>query len=172
MSDFPRWKYALVAAVLLFGFLYALPNVFPPQPAAQISADRGATIDSALQDKVEQTLKKAKIPYVGISISDQSQASGHRRMLVRFADRPLHYFGLLSATTFGMSLGMMFLAFVDTSAVRLVTYSTVVMPAVALLGFCLSFYFLMMGLICELAQRTSPRTERALAPLARIESLA
>ncbi len=86
MSDFPRWKYALVAAVLLFGFLYALPNVFPPQPAAQISANRGATIDSALQDKVEQTLKKAKIPYVGISISDQSQASGHRRMLVRFAD--------------------------------------------------------------------------------------
>ncbi|MGN6740833.1 hypothetical protein, partial [Dyella sp.] len=26
MSDFPRWKYALVALVLLFGILYALPN--------------------------------------------------------------------------------------------------------------------------------------------------
>ncbi len=85
MSDFPRWKYALVAVVLLFGFLYASPNVFAPVPAVQISANRGSTIDSAMQDKVEQALKKDKLAFTGISISEDSQASGNRRMLVRFA---------------------------------------------------------------------------------------
>ena len=29
MNEFPRWKYALVAVALFFGFLYALPNLFP-----------------------------------------------------------------------------------------------------------------------------------------------
>jgi len=93
------------------------------------------------------------------------------RVLVRFASQPLHYFGLLAIGTFGLSLGMTFLAFVDTTSVRLVNYSTVVMPSVAVLGFCLSFYFLMMGLLCELALRSSPVREGAHAPIVRCEEL-
>jgi glycosyltransferase involved in cell wall biosynthesis len=91
------------------------------------------------------------------------------RMLVRFSGQPLHYFGLLAITTFGCALGITFLAFVDTTSVRLVNYSTVVMPAVAILAFCLSFYFLMMGLVCELALRSNPAREGAHAPMARLE---
>ena len=89
MSDFPRWKYALVAAVLLFGFLYALPNVFAPVPAVQISANRGATVDETLKGKVEHLLKQNKLSWTGISISSDTQASGNRRMLVRFASDDL-----------------------------------------------------------------------------------
>ena len=48
MNEFPRWKYALVAVALFFGFLYALPNLFPKEPAVQISAHRGFTVDTAL----------------------------------------------------------------------------------------------------------------------------
>lgn len=94
------------------------------------------------------------------------------RLLVRFANQPLHYFGLLSMATFAGSLAMTFLAFVDTTSMRLVNYSTVVMPAVAILAFCLSAYFLMMGLLCELALRTSgTRDTSALAPMYRLETL-
>ena len=50
MSDFPRWKYALVALVMLFGVIYALPNAFIPLPAVQVTANRGAApIDATLQ---------------------------------------------------------------------------------------------------------------------------
>jgi glycosyltransferase involved in cell wall biosynthesis len=91
------------------------------------------------------------------------------RLLVRFAGQPLHYFGLLAIATFLLALCVTFLAFVDTTSVRLVNYSTVVLPSVAVLAFCLSFYFLMMGLVCELALSSNPKRETAHVPLARHE---
>ena len=57
MSDFPRWKYALVALVMLFGVIYALPNAFAPLPAVQVTANRGAApIDASLRQKVAAAL--------------------------------------------------------------------------------------------------------------------
>jgi glycosyltransferase involved in cell wall biosynthesis len=92
------------------------------------------------------------------------------RLLVRFAGQPLHYFGLLAIGVFGAALALTFMAFVDTTTVRLVNYSTVVMPSVAVLAFCLSFYFLMMGLMCELALRTTRPRDGAYVPMVRHES--
>jgi glycosyltransferase involved in cell wall biosynthesis len=92
------------------------------------------------------------------------------RLLVRFAGQPLHYFGLLALGTFAVAAGLTFLAFVDTSSVRVVNYSTVVMPTVAVLGLGLSVYFLMMGLLCELALRHLPSREGVPQPMARRET--
>jgi len=39
MLEFPRWKYVLVALVLLFSAFYALPNLYPQDPAVQIAGD-------------------------------------------------------------------------------------------------------------------------------------
>ena len=62
MSDFPRWKYALVALVMLFGIVYALPNAFIPSPAVQVTANRDAPpIDSSIQQKVAAALAKQNI---------------------------------------------------------------------------------------------------------------
>jgi len=62
MSDFPRWKYALVVLVMLFGILYALPNAFVPLPAVQVTANKGsAPIDDTLRQKVADALAKDKI---------------------------------------------------------------------------------------------------------------
>lgn len=91
------------------------------------------------------------------------------RLLVRFSGQPMHYFGLLGIATFMIALGLSFVAFVDTGTMELVNYSTVVLPAVATLCFCLSFYFLMMGLLCELALRSSSARETAYAPMAKEE---
>ena len=62
MSDFPRWKYALVALAMLFGIVYALPNAFVPLPAVQVTANKGsAPIDDALRQKVSDALAKDHI---------------------------------------------------------------------------------------------------------------
>ncbi len=62
MSDFPRWKYALVALVMLFGVIYALPNAFPPVPAVQVTANRDVPpIDQAVQQKVSAALTARNI---------------------------------------------------------------------------------------------------------------
>jgi preprotein translocase subunit SecD len=68
MSDFPRWKYALVAIVLVLGIVYALPNVFLPVPAVQITANRNGTVDQALEQKVIDALKKANVASTGVEI--------------------------------------------------------------------------------------------------------
>jgi len=93
------------------------------------------------------------------------------QLLVRFSNSPLQYFGLLSILTMVGAMGLVFLAFVDTTSMRLVNYSTVIMPAVAVLAFGLSVYLLMMGLLCELALRTVPSRDIIYAPMVRLEEL-
>jgi len=68
MNDFPRWRYALVAVVLLFGIIYALPNVFPPVPSVQVLASHGAALDASVQQKVAAALKEQNVPYSELAI--------------------------------------------------------------------------------------------------------
>jgi preprotein translocase subunit SecD len=79
MFEFPKWKLGLVALLVFLAALYALPNIFPEQPAIQISANRGAMIDDVLQGKVEGSLKGAGLPYFGLERDE-------RHLLVRFPD--------------------------------------------------------------------------------------
>jgi len=60
MLEFSRWKYILAALVLLASAFYAMPNLFPQDPAVQISANRGV-VDAALQSRIEELLKKSGI---------------------------------------------------------------------------------------------------------------
>jgi len=69
MNDFPRWKYAIVLVVLLLGVLYGVPNLFVQQPAVQISANRGATVDQALKEQVQGELEKKKVGFQSIELS-------------------------------------------------------------------------------------------------------
>jgi preprotein translocase subunit SecD len=77
MNEFSKWKYALVAIVLLLGFVYALPIVFPQQPAVQISANRGATVDAALKEKVLGILQTKKLEFKDVELNGD-------RLLARF----------------------------------------------------------------------------------------
>jgi len=69
MSDFPRWKYALVAIVLVLGIVYALPNVFLPVPAVQVTANRNGTVDQAIEQKAIDALKKANIVSTSVELN-------------------------------------------------------------------------------------------------------
>ena len=77
MNDFPRWKYILVAVVLLFGVIYALPILFPQQPAVQVSANRGGNVDEALKEKVLGILQTKKIDFKDVELNGD-------RLLARF----------------------------------------------------------------------------------------
>jgi len=56
MNRYPLWKYVLVGVVLLVGLIYAAPNLFPSQPAVQISSTSEDVLDEASQQRFEQAL--------------------------------------------------------------------------------------------------------------------
>ncbi|MGC1549326.1 MAG: protein translocase subunit SecD [Rhodanobacter sp.] len=88
MSDFPRWKYALVVIVMVFGILYALPNAYVPLQAVQVaSARNNAPVDEALEQKITSALQSAKIPYGNISL--KHDANKGDSVLVGFANGDL-----------------------------------------------------------------------------------
>jgi preprotein translocase subunit SecD len=61
MLEYGRFKYLTILVVVLLSALYALPNVFPQDPSVQVTANRGAKIDTTLKQRVEADLKKAGI---------------------------------------------------------------------------------------------------------------
>ena len=77
MLEYARWKYIVILIVLALSVLYAVPNVFPSEPAVQVTANRGATVDAALQQRVEAALKKAAVPF------DSSVVGEDGNLLVR-----------------------------------------------------------------------------------------
>jgi preprotein translocase subunit SecD len=79
MLEFPRWKYFLIALIVLVSALYALPNVYPQDPALQIAANQGGAIDDALASRVRGLLEARKIPY-------KSVAKEGDDLIVRLAD--------------------------------------------------------------------------------------
>lgn len=79
MLEFPRWKNILVLAVLFFSLLYAMPNLFPQDPAVQITANRGHVVDAALKTRVAAALQAGRIPVKSIDLA-------HDELLVRLND--------------------------------------------------------------------------------------
>ena len=59
---YPAWKYLLILVVLVISTIYALPSLYPDEPAVQISgAKAGTTIDQSVIQKAEQILNSEKI---------------------------------------------------------------------------------------------------------------
>ncbi|WP_266169468.1 protein translocase subunit SecD [Dyella subtropica] len=92
MSDFPRWKYFLVAIVLVLGIIYALPNVYMPVQAVQITANHDAKVDEALRQKVIGALTQQNIAYGSITIKP-NPAKGDQ-LMAGFANPDLQKSGL------------------------------------------------------------------------------
>jgi preprotein translocase subunit SecD len=78
-NQYPLWKYLLLVFVLIFGTIYALPNLYGEDPALQISGTRNAVLDDAAQDKLLKTFDEAGIERKSVEFD-----SG--RLLIRFHD--------------------------------------------------------------------------------------
>ncbi len=63
-NKFPLWKNVLILLVVAFGFIFAAPNLYPPDSAIQLSGQSGAmVIDQTVLDKIESSLDEAGIEY-------------------------------------------------------------------------------------------------------------
>ena len=62
LNRYPLWKYLLILLVLVVGLIYSLPNLFPADPAVQISSARGATsVDERQVERIRARLDEAGI---------------------------------------------------------------------------------------------------------------
>lgn len=83
LNRYPLWKYLLIVAVLALGVIYALPNLYPDDPAIQISgASSTQVIEQSDLDRIEQALAAANLPTKGTELG----ANG-RSGLVRLVNR-------------------------------------------------------------------------------------
>lgn len=63
---YPVWKYILIVLVLCISTVYSLPNLYPDEPAIQISgANAGIKADQTVLQQAESALKQAGLAYHG-----------------------------------------------------------------------------------------------------------
>ena len=73
MNNFSLWKYILVLGVFLFGIIYALPNLSPPDPAVQVSLQSaGNSFDSRLVQSVKNIARNEGISDENIEVNQKS----------------------------------------------------------------------------------------------------
>ncbi|WP_075185268.1 protein translocase subunit SecD [Teredinibacter haidensis] len=67
MNRYPIWKNLLILVVVVVGFFYALPNIYAPDPAIQISGSSAALeITEGDLQKAEAVLTEQGIDYFGV----------------------------------------------------------------------------------------------------------
>lgn len=77
MNRYPLWKYILILFVLVFGSIYALPNIYGKDPSLQVSASRAAEISELTEIQVETALDEAGIVAKSMDLTANS-------LIVRF----------------------------------------------------------------------------------------
>ncbi|WNW13648.1 protein translocase subunit SecD [Pseudomonas sp. DTU_2021_1001937_2_SI_NGA_ILE_001] len=70
LNKYPLWKYLLILVVLAIGFIYSAPNLYPDDPAIQISGTSTALqVDQSDLDKASKALTDAGISVKAASLS-------------------------------------------------------------------------------------------------------
>ncbi|HEF4763079.1 TPA: protein translocase subunit SecD [Pseudomonas putida] len=79
LNKYPLWKYILILAVLAIGLIYSAPNLYPDDPAIQVSgASTALQVTEADLDRVSAALKAS-----GINVKATSLTAGGKGGLVR-----------------------------------------------------------------------------------------
>ncbi|WP_433767468.1 protein translocase subunit SecD [Pseudomonas putida] len=79
LNKYPLWKYILILAVLAIGLIYSAPNLYPDDPAIQVSGTSTALqVTEADLDRVSAALKAS-----GINVKATSLTAGGKGGLVR-----------------------------------------------------------------------------------------
>ena len=69
MNKFPTWRYFVIIAVLMLGILYALPNLYPAQPAIQVAyTDSSKSADQSLLEIIREEIAKQDIEISEINL--------------------------------------------------------------------------------------------------------
>ena len=71
MNKFSIYQYLLIFFVLVLGFTYALPNLYPTQPSIQVAyTDSGRSADQILLNELEEILENNNIKYQEIFLRE------------------------------------------------------------------------------------------------------
>ncbi|HEY1026416.1 MAG TPA: protein translocase subunit SecD [Pseudomonas sp.] len=74
LNKYPLWKYLLILAVLAIGLVYSIPNLYPDDPAVQISgASSALTIEQADLDRAAKALQDADIQVKETSVDERGR---------------------------------------------------------------------------------------------------
>jgi preprotein translocase subunit SecD len=79
LNKYPLWKTLMVLFIVAFGALYALPNLYPEDPAVQVSGLRGVEANATTLDSVKSDLTADNISFSSIVLENG-------QLLVRFSD--------------------------------------------------------------------------------------
>ena len=80
MNKFSIYQYALILLVLVLGFIYALPNLYPTQPSIQVAyTDSAKSADQILLNDLEEILEKSEINAEEIFLREN-------KIVIKFAD--------------------------------------------------------------------------------------
>ncbi|MBL4819539.1 MAG: protein translocase subunit SecD [Gammaproteobacteria bacterium] len=71
LNKYPAWKNILVVLVVMLGFLYSVPNLFPDDPALQISHEANPVNEADLA-VITTALEAAQIDFFGETLQDES----------------------------------------------------------------------------------------------------
>ncbi len=73
LNRYPLWKYLVILVVVAVGIIYALPNLYPDDPAVQISGTSSSqTIGQPTLDRATAILEKADIAIKGEEVNKGS----------------------------------------------------------------------------------------------------
>ena len=71
MNKFSLYQYLLILVILVLGFIYALPNIYPTQPSIQVAyTDSGKSADQFLLNDLEEILDNNSVNYENIFLRD------------------------------------------------------------------------------------------------------
>ena len=77
MNRYPLWKYLLILFVIFVSSIYAFPNLYPSDPAIQITSSKGDPLDSTLIQRINKILKEK-------SLFSKSMDVETEKLLLRF----------------------------------------------------------------------------------------
>jgi len=70
---FQFWKIFLIFSVLSIGAVYSLPNIFPPDPAVQITFNSaGGNFDEKVVDSIKEVAKKSNLDFISTETDPKS----------------------------------------------------------------------------------------------------
>lgn len=70
LNKYPLWKNLLIVLVLALATIYSVPNLYPPDPAIQITPSQaGAELSEHSLEKIRANLKQNKIDFFGEEVS-------------------------------------------------------------------------------------------------------
>ena len=73
LNRYPLWKYLLILIIVGIGFIYALPNLYPADPAVQVTgASSSRVLDERIARQVEQVLDAANVDVKSVELDNNA----------------------------------------------------------------------------------------------------